>query len=174
MTVDDDGFREFVETRYMDLLRVAYHLTGSAQEAEDLVQTALVKAMRRWRRIDEPMAYLRRAMVNQHITVWRRYRAVEVLTSILPDRPGRDVAERDVAERVVEHQALREAMRGLSRRTRTVIVLRYVADLPEAEVARTLGCSVGSVKSRASRGLARLREALGQTPQAVDVMGAKG
>ncbi|AVT29228.1 MULTISPECIES: SigE family RNA polymerase sigma factor [unclassified Plantactinospora] len=168
MTVDDDGFREFVETRYMDLLRVAYHLTGSAPEAEDLVQTALVKAMRRWRRIDEPMAYLRRAIANQHITVWRRHRAVEVLTAILPDRPGRDVADR-----VVEHQALREAMRDLPRRTRAVIVLRYVADLPEAEVARTLGCSVGSVKSRASRGLARLREALGQT-QAVDVMGAKG
>ncbi|WP_422769706.1 SigE family RNA polymerase sigma factor [Plantactinospora sp. WMMC1484] len=168
MTADDGGFKEFVETRYMDLLRLAYHLTGSAQEAEDLLQTALVKVMRRWQRIDDPMPYLRRVMVNQHITSWRRYRGVEVLTGDLPERPGRDVADR-----VVEHEALGQAMRRLSRRTRAVIVLRYVADLPEAEVARTLDCSVGSVKSHASRGLARLRDVLSPTPRPMDATGAE-
>lgn len=159
MGSDDEQFREFVDTRYMDLLRVAYHLTGSAQDAEDLVQSALVKVMRRWQRVDEPMAYLRRVMTNQHISVWRRHRMHEVVTAILPDRPVRDMTEV-----VAEGHALHEAMRALAPRTRAVIVLRYVADLPEAEVAATLGCSVGSVKSRASRGLARLRVALGPAP----------
>ncbi|MFC6016867.1 SigE family RNA polymerase sigma factor [Plantactinospora solaniradicis] len=166
MASDDGGFREFVDARYPDLLRVAYHLTGSADEAEDLVQSALVKVMRRWRRVDEPMAYLRRVMVNQHISLWRRYRAREVVTAVLPDRPVRDLAD-GVAERQVLHQA----MRTLAPRTRAVIVLRYVADLPESEVAETLGCSVGSVKSRASRGLARLRAAL-ETPPGVALHGA--
>ncbi|MFI6784018.1 SigE family RNA polymerase sigma factor [Micromonospora sp. NPDC050276] len=152
---DDEHFREFVETRYMDLLRVAYHLTGSAQDAEDLVQAALVKVMRRWRRIDDPMAYLRRVMINQHISIWRRHRLHEVVTAVLPDRSARDMTEA-----VAERHALYEAMRALAPRTRAVIVLRYVVDLPEAEVAATLGCSLGSVKSRASRGLARLRLAL--------------
>ncbi|MET8042141.1 SigE family RNA polymerase sigma factor [Micromonospora sp. NPDC005215] len=163
MAVDDEQFREFVETRYMDLLRVAYHLTGSAQDAEDLVQTALVKVMRRWRRVDDPMAYLRRVMVNQHISSWRRHRVHEVVTSILPDRSGRDMTEA-----VTERHALYEAMRELTPRTRAVIVLRYVVDLPEVAVAAALGCSVGSVKSRASRGLARLRLALAPpTPKQV-------
>ncbi|RKN47700.1 SigE family RNA polymerase sigma factor [Micromonospora endolithica] len=161
MAADDEHFREFVDTRYMDLMRVAYHLTGSAQEAEDLVQSALVKVMRRWRRIDDPMAYLRRVMINQHISLWRRQRVHEVVRAVLPDR-----STRDLTETVLERQALYEAMRELTPRTRAVIVLRYVADLPEAEVAATLGCSVGSVKSRASRGLARLRRALGPVPSA--------
>jgi RNA polymerase sigma factor (sigma-70 family) len=66
---------------------------------------------------------------------------------------------------VTERQVLHQAMRALAPRTRAVIVLRYVADLPEAEVAEALGCSVGSVKSRASRGLARLRVALEPQPR---------
>ncbi|WP_410822249.1 SigE family RNA polymerase sigma factor [Micromonospora sp. 050-3] len=155
MAADDEHFREFVETRYIDLLRVAYHLTGSTQDAEDLVQAALVKVMRRWRRVDDPMAYLRRVMINQHISVWRRHRMHEVVTAFFPERPTRDMTET-----VTERRALYEAMRALTPRTRAVIVLRYVVDLPEAEVAAALGCSVGSVKSRASRGLARLRLAL--------------
>lgn len=154
----DEGFEEFVETRYGDLLRIAYLLTGSAHEAEDLVQAALLRTMRGWGRVDDPMAYVRRAMINQHISLWRRHRARELLTSIVPDRHVRDAADR-----VADRQALYDAMRTLPARTRAVIVLRYWADLPEAEVAAHLGCSVGTVKSRASRGLARLREALGRT-----------
>lgn len=73
-TEDDDGFRQFVDLRYADLLRVAYLLTGSAHDAEDLVQSALLKVMRRWKRVDEPFAYLRRTMINQHLSVWRRVR----------------------------------------------------------------------------------------------------
>jgi RNA polymerase sigma-70 factor (sigma-E family) len=152
---DDDSFREFVNTRYTDLLRVAYHLTGSAHEAEDLVQSALVKAMGRWRRIDDPVAYLRRVMINHHTSLWHRYRAREVVTAFFPERTARDATTA-----VDERQVVYQAMRALPARTRAVIVLRYLADLPEVEVAAALGCSVGTVKSRASRGLARLREAL--------------
>jgi RNA polymerase sigma-70 factor (sigma-E family) len=155
MTVDDE-FRQFVELRYGDLIRTAYALTSSAHDAEDLVQSALVKAMGRWRRIDDPMAYLRRTMVNQHINGWRRLRVRELVSESPPAPPVTDTAE-VVAEREMLHAALR----ALSRRTRAVVVLRYVADLPEAEVAATLGLPVGTVKSHASRGLARLRAALG-------------
>jgi len=155
MPSDDEGFREFVDTRYVELLRIAYHLTGSVHEAEDLLQSALMKVLGRWGRIDDPVAYLRRVMVNHLSSVWRRQRMREVVTSILPERPVPDATYG-----VDERQAVYAAMRALPARTRAVIVLRYVADLPEAEVAATLGCSVGTVKSRASRGLARLREAL--------------
>ncbi|MEU5950102.1 SigE family RNA polymerase sigma factor [Micromonospora sp. NPDC047465] len=167
MAGDDDGFREFVDARYMDLLRIAYLLTGSAHEAEDLLQGSLVKVMRRWKRIDDPVAYLRRVMVNQHISVWRRYRAREVITASPPDR-----SLGDVADGVAQRHALDAALRSLSPRTRAVVVLRYVADVPEAEVAATLGCSVGTVKSQASRGLARLRVALSPVDQPETTVGS--
>jgi RNA polymerase sigma-70 factor (sigma-E family) len=151
----DTEFREFVEARYVELLRIAYLLTGSPHEAEDLLQSALVKVMRRWRRVDDPMAYLRRAMINQHISVWRRLRQREVVVDLVPER-----ATTDVADQVAQRQSLYAAMRSLPPRMRAVVVLRYVADLPEAEVATLLGCSPGTVKALASRGLARLRAAL--------------
>jgi RNA polymerase sigma-70 factor (sigma-E family) len=155
MTDDAEGFKEFVEARYAELLRIAYLLTGSTHEAEDLLQAALVKVMRRWERIDDPVAYLRRVMVNQHINLWRRYRLRELVTQSPPDRVTNDPAE-GVAQRDVLHVALR----SLAPRTRAVVVLRYVVDLPEVEVAAALNCSVGTVKSQASRGLAKLRVAL--------------
>ena len=151
----DAEFREFVEARYMELLRVAYLLTGSQHEAEDLLQSSLVKVMRRWHRIDDPMAYLRRTMVNQNISTWRRFKLREVVTETLPER-----TERDPAEAIAQRQSLHAALRALPPRMRAVVVLRYVADLSEADVAAMLGCSTGSVKALASRGLARLREAI--------------
>lgn len=121
----DGGFEEFVETRYGDLLRIAYLLTGTADEAEDLVQAALLRAMRGWKRVDDPMAYVRRVMINHHISMWRQHRARELLTALVPDRQVRDATDR-----VADQQALYGAMRKLSARTRAVIVLRYWADLP--------------------------------------------
>jgi RNA polymerase sigma-70 factor (sigma-E family) len=150
-----DGFKEFVETRYMDLLRIGFLLTGSAHDAEDLVQGSLVKLMRRWDRVDTPYAYMRRIMVNQHVTWWRRVVRRETVTDDLPE-----LATGDAADGVVQRQELNAALRSLAPRTRAVVVLRYVADLPESEVAEILGCSLGTVKSQASRGLARLREVL--------------
>lgn len=156
---DDGGFEEFVAARYADLLRVAYLLTGSRTDAEDLVQAALVRVLRRWSRVDDPMAYVRRAMVNQHINVWRRVRRREVVTAQVPD-----VVFGDPAETVSQRTALLAALRTLPARTRAIVALRYLADMSEADVAVAVGTSVGNVKSQASRGLAKLRTVL--TPNA--------
>ncbi len=161
MTGSETDFREFVDARYADLLRLAYALTGSAHEAEDLVQGALVKVMRRWRRVDDPMAYLCRIMINQRTSWWRRYASRELLTAAPPER-----VYGDVADEVTDRQMVLAAMRTLAPRMRAVVALRYVADLPEAEVAAALDCSVGTVKSQASKGLTRLREALGSATAA--------
>ncbi|MEU4643740.1 SigE family RNA polymerase sigma factor [Micromonospora sp. NPDC023814] len=163
----DDGFREFVEIRYADLLRTAYLLTGSRHAAEDLVQNALMRAMRRWRHVDEPMAYVRRIMVNERVSLWHRFGSREFLAGVtgawrLHDDRGRS---RDVADDVVVREEVRAALHGLPPRMRAVLVLRYWEDLTEAQTAQTLGCSVGTVKSLASRGIARLRAVL-PTPSA--------
>lgn len=155
MADDDGGFRDFVVLRYGDLLRIAYLLTGSAYDAEDLVQSALLKVMGRWRQVDDPFAYLRRTMANQHVSLWHRVRSRELVGVEPPERGGDDIGDR-----VVRRQALVAALRGLPRRTRVVVVLRYLDDVPEAEVAAMLGWPVGTVKSHASRGMARLRAAL--------------
>jgi RNA polymerase sigma-70 factor (sigma-E family) len=111
--------------------------------------------MRRWNRIDDPLAYLRRAMANQRTSLWRRIRGAEVLTATLPDR-----SSPDASEAVAVRQSLLDALIRLPYRTRAVVVLRYWEDLSEAETAALLGCSIGTVKSQASRGLARLRKTL--------------
>jgi len=160
MATSEEDFRQFVQLRYTDLLRLAYALTGSAHEAEDLVQSALLKVMRRWRRVEDPMPYLRRSMINQRASVWRRFAAREVVTATPPDRPVRDATDA-----VDDRQAVRTALRGLPPRMRAAVALRYVADLSEAETAATLGCSVGTVKSQTAKGLARLRRALEPPPQ---------
>ncbi|NBE80147.1 sigma factor [Micromonospora rubida] len=114
----DDGFREFVELRYADLLRTAYLLTGSRHAAEDLVQNALMQAMRRWRQVDEPMAYVRRIMVNERVSLWHRFGSREFLAGVTgawrlhADR-GRS---RDVADDVVVRAEVRDALRGLPAR----------------------------------------------------------
>ncbi|MEE6262223.1 SigE family RNA polymerase sigma factor [Plantactinospora sonchi] len=157
----EDGFREFVEVRYTDLLRTAYLLTGSEHAAEDLVQNALIRAMRRWRDVEEPMAYVRRIMVNDRLSRWRRIGSRELLAGVIGDwGRGREPHARDVADGVVVRDELLGALNGLPARMRAVLVLRYWEDLSEAQIADLLGCSVGTVKSQASRGLARLRTVL--------------
>lgn len=152
----EDEFRQFVVARTPALLGTAYALTGDRGLAEDLLQASLLKTYRHWRQVrasDRPDAYVRRVMANQRISWWRRRRVAESDRPV-PDRPapaGPGVEDRD---------ELWRALRQLPQRTRAVVVLRYWEDLSEAEVARILGCSVGSVKSQASRGLARLRTVL--------------
>jgi RNA polymerase sigma-70 factor (sigma-E family) len=153
--VSDDGFREFVEVRYGDLLRTAYLLTGSRDAAQDLLQNALVVTMGRWRQVDEPMAYVRRIMINERTSLWRRLGSRELLTGVVPHRP-----QPDGTDRHAERDQLLTGLRRLPPRMRAVLVLRYWEGLSEAETAQLLGCSVGAVKSQASRGLARLRDVL--------------
>lgn len=158
-------FQEFVRSRYAGLLRMAFLLCGSSHEAEDLVQTALLRVMRHWDGIEDPLPYVRRAIVNLYLSGLRR-RTRELLTGLLPDRPVRESIDR-----VAERSVLWPALRALPPRTRAVIVLRYWLDMSEWDTAGMLGCSVGTVKSTASRGLARLRELM---PSTVDTLGTDG
>ena len=149
-----DGFAEFVAARHPALLRTAYLLTGHAQDAEDLVQTTLVKVVPQWRRIaDNPEPYVRRVMVNENVSRWRRRRWREQSTDDLPETLASDP---DVAELLV----VRDALARLAPRQRAVLVLRYYEGLSEAEIARQLSIAPGTVKSQARDGLARLRAAL--------------
>ena len=151
-----EGFDDFVRSRSTGLLRIAYLLTGDRHSAEDLVQEVLEQMYVRWRRIHGmPEAYARRALVNRSANRWRR-RGRRPETAL----GSHDVAAPDHSEHVVIRDAVLEALRGLPPRQRAAVVLRYLEDLPVAEVARALDCSEGNVKSSVSRGLTRLRAAL--------------
>ncbi|MFD9390613.1 SigE family RNA polymerase sigma factor [Streptomyces sp. NPDC060000] len=152
----EDRFQEFVRARWPRLVRTAYLLTGDVHHAEDLTQTALAKAYRSWRRIsrsDNPEAYVRRMLVSCNSDRFRKRRVTEALTAAPPERAGRD----EGAGRVEERGSLLAGLAQLPPRQRAVVVLRYWEDLSEAEVAEVLGCSPGTVKSQASKGLAKLR-----------------
>lgn len=152
----EDRFQEFVRARWSHLVRTAYLLTGDAHHAEDLTQTALAKAYRSWRRVagsDNPEAYVRRMLVTCNSDRFRKRRVKESLTDAPPERAGRDEA----VARVDERGVLMAALAQLPPRQRAVVVMRYWEDLSEAEAAEVLGCSQGTVKSQASKGLAKLR-----------------
>jgi len=152
---DDQGFREYVTRRSQSLLRTAYLLTGNRADAEDLVQAALAKTYQAWDRIEDRRAldgYVRKAMVNTHISWWRRRRVDEYPTDEIPDLAVADAAgDSDLQD------ALRRAIDRLPRRMRAAVVLRYYEDMTEAEVAVALGVSLGTVKSTVSRAVAKLR-----------------
>lgn len=149
---DRRGFEEFVAARRPALLRTAYLLTGQHQDAEDLVQVALVKAVPRWRRIaDDPEPYVRRILVNENVSRWRSRRWREVHTDRVPERAA-DQRGQDASI------TLRAALARLAPRQRAVVVLRYYEDRTERETAELLGIGVGTVKSQARDALARLRE----------------
>jgi RNA polymerase sigma-70 factor (sigma-E family) len=153
------SFEEFVQSCSPRLFRTALLLAGQDRAAaEDLLQLALERAYRHWGRVSragDSERYVRRVLANAANDRWRR-------SIRRPERPfgpgeaGPVVA--DQADAVAERDYLMRALAGLPPRQRTVLVLRYYNDLSEAEVAGVLGCSVGTVKSQASRGLARLRE----------------
>lgn len=152
----EQEFAQFVVRWSPALLRVAFLLTADRGAAEDLLQTALLKTSRRWDKLadrDAAYAYVRRVIVTTH-TSWRRRRRVpEVLLNHLPEPPV-------TAPAALEIGAALRALSHLPPRMRAVVVLRCYEGLGEAEAAAALGCSVGSIKSQTSRGLARLRELL--------------
>ena len=159
-TVGDDlsdlsDFDEFVVARGAALLRTAYLLTGDRHLAEDLVQSALAKTYRHWKRVrgGSPEAYVRQVMVRENISWWRRRRVVETPVADVPERAASGAGS-DVDRRV----SLDAALRLLSAQQRAVLVLRYYEDLTERQAADALGCSVGTVKTQAHRALKRLRE----------------
>ena len=155
---DDEDFTVFVAASSRRLLRTAYLISGDLDTAQDLLQTALERAYRRWGRIrrrELPETYVRRIIVNAATDAWRTRRSmrtVEFDEALLP--PVADA----VMEGLPSRDALLACVRELPAGQRAVLVLRYFDDLTEVETARVLGCSVGTVKSQHARAIARLRQ----------------
>ena len=158
-------FEEFVARAGESLMRTGFLMLENSTEAEDAVQETLLRVAKRWyrvRRMDHPVAYARRVLLSVIFDdAARRSRQRNELLAAA-SRSGRVERADDGAGRALSAVDVRlqiaPALAALSMRQRAVVVLRYWADLSEAEVAATLGCSVGTVKSTASRSLARLRE----------------
>jgi RNA polymerase sigma-70 factor (sigma-E family) len=162
-------FDEFVGAAATRLLTLAMLLTGGHRaEAEDLLQDVLERAYRRWSRICRcrcPEPYVRKMLVNAAADRRRRLRRRPEEPLIL------DLADplaSDQAGQAADRDLLLRALAELAPRQRTVLVLRYFEDLSEAQIAAMLGCSPGTVKSQASRALARLRELAGSADQPDD------
>src|SRR5215471_6365635 len=149
--MSDIAFRDFVEANGSTLLHTARLLAGDRDHAEDLVQTALIKLYLKWGGARNPLAYARRVLVNTHIDTTRRRWLGERPTATVPDRPVEPVHTSE------DRDELRQMLRRLSPQERAVVVLRYYCDLSEKDTAVALRLPVGTVKSAASRALARLR-----------------
>lgn len=154
MARGDSEFADFVRAVSPRLLHAAYLLTGDRHQAEDDVQTALVRTYTSWPRIrkQDPFAYARKVLSNHVIDRWRRpYR--EQATEDVPER----AVERDFTAVVADQEWLMRALAPLTPRERAIVVLRHFWDLSEADVAAELKVSLGTVKSTNSRALAKMR-----------------
>jgi RNA polymerase sigma-70 factor (sigma-E family) len=149
-------FEEYVNDRGQSLLRLAYVLTGDTHLAEDLTQTSLVKAYRSWSSIEaarSPDAYVRRILVNAHLSWRRRRSSTERPSETLPESG----VSADPAEAIVAGDETRRLLATLAPKARTVLVLRYYADLDDAAIAELMGIGTSTVRATASRALAVLR-----------------
>jgi RNA polymerase sigma-70 factor (sigma-E family) len=156
-----EGFREFVVARGSFLLGTAVLLTHDRHAAEDLVQTALCRAWRRWQAIEgEPEAYVRRIVVREFIRSRQRRWTGEQPTELVPE-PGQEVdvpgRPTDPSDAVTARLPLIDALARLPQRQRAVMVLRYYHDMTLSQVADELGIAVGSVKTHHARALAAMR-----------------
>lgn len=147
---DDAAFTEFVTARLPHLLKVGRALAGDEQRGADLVQDALERTLLHWRNVRDPDAFVRRAMVNRSVSVWRKQ---------WRERPLTEMREPVGSDRPPDHELL-AAVKRLPPRQRAVIALRYYVDITEAQTAEALGCSVGTVKSQANRAMKALRAEL--------------
>ena len=161
--MDEADFTDFVTHRSGALLRTAFLLCGGDRDAaEDLLQDVLERAFPKWRRIKgRPEPYLRAALANTAANRWRnrsrRVREVPLHDQTPPASPGPE-------HQVIEEDRVVRALEALPPRMRAVLVLRFFDDMSEADIAKALRCSTGTVKSQTSRGLARLREVLDDVP----------
>jgi RNA polymerase sigma-70 factor (sigma-E family) len=161
----DEEFSAFMVEAEPLLARTALLLCGDRHRAEELVQSALVRTYVAWprARATEPLAYARRVVANARIDSWRKHRREELVSpQDLPEQAP-TVLYSPAEHAHAERDALVRALGRLGERRRRVVVLRYVLDLSERQVADDLGISVGTVKSAASRGLAQLRALLAPT-----------
>ncbi len=153
----DAEFTEYLNARQPSLLRTAYLLTGDRHQAEDVLQTSLAKLYLAWDKVNDRAsvdAYVRRIMVNENNSLWRRaWKKREYATDQLPEGdPHHDAYDEGLGA------VLWQVVQTLPPKARAVVVLRYYEQLSEAETADVLGISVGTVKSQCSRALASLRE----------------
>ena len=162
------GFEDWVVATAPRMRRLAFLLTGDLDSAADLLQSAYARVLPRWDRVSamaSPEAYLHRVMVNLRTSWWRRHRNREYAVSEVPETAW--VAGLSIdTDVVVESQALLAALRQMPEKQRVTVVLRYYDDLSEAQTAEVMRCSVGTVKSNASRGLVQLRNVLAAHPAA--------
>jgi RNA polymerase sigma-70 factor (sigma-E family) len=167
MDDDETDFREFVTTRWASLVATAYLITTDRGIAEDCVQEAMTRVHRHWRRVRKdgtPAAYAHQAVVNAALS-WRRRRRIREVPLIPADQSAYPASEQVRQGLDGVDGVLLAALRSLPPQMRAAVALRYLEDRSEAETARLLGCSVGTVKSSTSRGVARLRQVLDQTGQ---------
>lgn len=164
----EQEFAEFFSARFDGTRRIAYAMCGSWSDAEEIAQTAFVKLYARWAkiRIETVDAYLRTVVTRVFLDTKRRGRAREQAVAELPDVMA--PPEAGPGERL----ALRAALLAVPPGQRVVLVLRFVADLSVDQVADTLGCTTGTVKSQTARGLAALRAAYQRDDINVEVRGA--
>lgn len=160
---DEQEFAEYFVARRDAVRRTAFLLCGDWHRADDLAQAAFVALHRKWRKIRDKAAldaYVRRtmvrAMIDESRRPWRRERFVEEL----PERP---VSDAEVGDSVATRAVLLDGLRRVPPRQRAVLVLRFLEGLDVSAVAEALHCTEGTVKSQTSRGLATLREVLGDT-----------
>lgn len=150
----DVEFTSFVERSSQGLLRYCYLLTGQDASAQDLLQASLVKVYESWNKIRDLRAvdgYTKTVITRTHVSTARRGGSREVVTGQVPDQIHSDGGDLDLQD------AMWRLLAQLGPRQRAALVLRFYDDLPLADVATILGCSVGTVKSQISRGLTRLR-----------------
>jgi RNA polymerase sigma-70 factor (sigma-E family) len=158
----DEAVTHLFTAHYRPLVRLATLLLHESGAAEEIVQDAYVALHGRWRRLrdaDKALAYLRATVVNRSRSALRHRKVVDrhlAMSSPEPDAPSAEAG----ALALLQHAAVVAALRGLPNRQREALVLRYYLDLSEADIAETMGCSRGAVKSHCSRGMAALRETL--------------
>lgn len=161
------AFTQFVQARGTALARTAYLIVGDRHRSEDVLQTALAETYVRWHRLRQPAAaeaYVRKAIVTANSAWWRRRASGELPHDALPDG-----VLHDRTDEVVERHTILALLQQLSPRQRAVLVLRFFDDMSEHDVARTLGCSTGSVKQHTARGLERLRALMHDVPELLPV-----
>lgn len=157
---NDVLFAQFVREQTATLLRSAYLLTGSSPAAEDLVQDTLLRLFPKWDRVmaaDVPMAYVRRSLVNGFLNQRRRPQSRDIVVDEVPERLDPGVG-RDIGVDVSNRDLVWRLLATLPDRQRAALVMRYFEDLADPEIAESLGCRLGTVRSLISRGLATLRE----------------
>lgn len=151
----DEAYIAFVEEAWRRHMGLAILLTHDRGQAEELLQDSLVKVYQRWRRLarhDDLHAYLRRVLINGRTSLWRRRRREDLVPQV-PDSASAAPADDDYSET----ELVAAALWVLPPRQRAVVILRHYEDLPEREVARILGCTLGTVKSQHAKAIAKLR-----------------